>query len=492
MPSLAAHLPASGTARAGASPLFLFAGAAILLLHALAPASLPVHLRMLGAVPGAIACLLWWRYFASRDFERLPFLEYAVTQVYLYWGLGTVTASEEQLAAAGPRGWAGAAAAACVVTAGFLLAAPLGRRLGVLGAIPLERCLPGTAPRLSAVVILPWLALTAAVQADAFAGKVPGSLYFVVQTVGGYSPLLAALAWRDLRAGRRSPWLVGCTVALSIAGLLTGMLEAAVQPVLMAITLQVVLRRRVPWRLLAAGALVIVIVNPAKHHYREAAWEDAVTREERAARDPRVAAERWWKALRAAWLPGQPATAQHTSGLASRLNELAINAEVIDRVPAAIPYDRGWAWQFIPVSIIPRFLYPGKPDFTDVFNDRFAITFAIQTKLETETSTSAFPLVADGYWNLGWPGVVIVALATGMVIGLFIGLFRARTWATTAVATSTFAALHANSAFGVQVIGILQHVLGLAFVLWVTWAIAAVVAAARPGRRPPDGAGSFA
>lgn len=486
MPTLAAQVPASGTARASAAPLFLAAGAAILLLHVTVPAALPVHLRVLGAAPGVTACLLWWRYFGSRDFERLPFLEYAVTQAYLYWGLGTVTVGEDQLDAAGPRGWAGAAVAAGVVTAGFLLAHPIGRRLGAFAALPLERCLPRTAPRLTAVVILPWLALTAGVQADAFAGKVPGSLYFVVQTVGGYAPLLAALAWRDLRAGRRSRWLVFCTIVLSVAGLLTGMLEAAVQPVLMAITLQVVLRRRVPWRLLAAGALVVLIVNPAKHHYREAAWEDAVTREERAARDPRVAADRWWKALKAAWTPGQAETSTNTSGLASRLNELAMNAEVIEKVPAAIPYDRGWAWQFIPVSVIPRFLYPGKPDFTDVFNDRFAITFAIQTKLETETSTTAFPLVADGYWNLGWPGVVLVALLAGVLIGVFAGLFRARTWATTAVAASTFAGLHANNALGPQVLGILQHVLGLAFVLWVTWSIATVVAATRRGGRGAD------
>lgn len=488
MPSLAAQLPASGTARTAASPLFLAAAAALLLLHVVAPAALPVHLRMLGAVPGAAACLLWWRYFASRDFERLPFLEYAVTQAYLYWGLGTLTASAEVLPVAGPRGWTGAAVATTVVTAGFLLAHPIGRRLGAFAAVGLERSLPRTAPPLSSVVLLPWLGLTAAVQADAFAGEVPGSLYFAVQTIGGYAPLLAAIAWRDLRAGRRSPWLVACTITLSLAGLLTGMMEAAVQPVLMAITLQVVLRRRVPWRLLAVGALVVVIVNPAKQHYREAAWEDAVTREERAARDPRVAAERWWKALQAAWAPGRAETGAHTSGLASRLNELAMNAEVIDKVPATVPYDEGWAWRFIPVSVIPRFLYPGKPDFTDVFNDRFAITFAMQTPAETETSTAAFPLVADGYWNLGWPGVVFAALVVGTLIGAFVGAFRARTWATTAVATSMFSALHANNSFGGQTIGLLQQVLGLAVVLWTTWAIATGVAAVRGGGRRSGGA----
>ncbi len=58
--------------RAAGSWLILCVGAGILLLHALVRGALPIQLRMLSAVPGVVACLLWWRYFTGGDFERLP------------------------------------------------------------------------------------------------------------------------------------------------------------------------------------------------------------------------------------------------------------------------------------------------------------------------------------------------------------------------------------------------------------------------------------
>ncbi len=483
MHRIAAH-PTVPVDRAAGSPLVLLAGAAVLLVHAAVPAALPIQLRLLAALPGAAACFLWWRYLAGREFERLPFLEYAITQVYLYWGLAAVTTRAEDLSSATPRAWAGAVVAGVVVAAAYLLAHPVSRRLGACAAGGLERLLPPTAPPLSTVVVLPWLAIAAAIHADVGAQVFPGSVYYAAQTLGDYAPLLAAIAWRDLRRGGRSVWLVVCTIILSLAGMLTGMMEAAVQPVLLALTLYVALRRKVPWRLLAAGVLIVVVVNPAKHRYRELAWEDALSRQEqeRTTKDPRIAAERWAKALRDTWGPGNARRAGQGGGLASRLDELGLNARIIDSVPGAFPHDRGRSWGYVALSLVPRFLYPEKPDFTDVYNDRFAVTFGFQTREETETSTSAFPLVADGYWNFGWPGIVFVALACGVLIGLFAGLFRTTTWAMTAIGVSAFAQLHANSAMALQMMGVVQHVVGLSVVVWITWAISVGVDAIRRGR----------
>jgi hypothetical protein len=487
MSGSAGHLGVPGLERTGphaAPSLALVVGAALLLAHAAIPAPLPLSLRMLSAVPGAVACVLWWRYFAGGNLERLPFLATAVTHVYLYWGLAAVTTRAEDLAGAGPRAWTGAVVATVVVTAGFLLAHPAGRRLGGCAAHALEACLPRGAPRVTPVVILPWLALCTLVHADVTTAVIPARLDFVVKTAGDYAPLLAAVAWADLRRGRRSPWLIGCTATLALAGLATGMMEAVVRPVLLAITLVVVLQRRVPWRFLGVGVLIVLVINPAKHRYRELAWQDATSGEARdhAARDPRVAAERWWTALTTTWSSADFG-GESTSGLASRLNELGVNAVVFEQTPSAVPFDRGRAWSYLAVSLVPRFLYPDKPNFTEVYNDRFNVTFGFQTPEETETSTGAFPLVADGYWNLGWPGVVLVGLAAGLLVGVFAGVFRARTWASTAVATSSFVQMHADSSVALQALGVLQHVAGLAVVLWATWAVSAGVESARRSAR---------
>ena len=280
--------------RRGAESIVLLGlGLGLPALHALISTPMPVHLRVIAALPGSLACVLWWRYFAAREPDRFPFLPYAVTQLYLYWGFAAVTLTPGDMPTLGRSAWTGAVVAACVVAAGVVLAFPIGKDLGSGAARGLQRCLPRTAPALSPVVIVPWLGVCAIVHADVTAGVIPSSAYYVVRTLGEYAPLLAAIAWRDLRDGTSSWMLAVCAGTLSLAGLLSGMMEAAVQPVLAATVLYVVFQRRVPWRLIAAGALLVVAINPAKHHYREIAWEDAEGPEQRAATNPVLAAERW-------------------------------------------------------------------------------------------------------------------------------------------------------------------------------------------------------
>jgi hypothetical protein len=474
-----------GSRRGAESIVLLAAGLGLPVLHALAGTPVPIHLRVLAALPGTLACLLWWRYFAARDLDRFPFLPYAVTQLYLYWGFATISLAPGSMPTLGPSAWAGAILAALVVAAGLTLAFPLGRDLGDGAARALERCLPRSAPGLPPVVLVPWLAVCVVVHADVVADLVPSSGYFVVRTLGDSSPLLAAIAWRDLRGGTRSTALALCAGALSLAGLLSGMLEAAVQPILAAAVLYVVFQRRVPWRLVAAGALIVLVVNPAKHHYREIAWEDAESRDERAAKDPLLAAERWGEAIRAAWTEDATERRRNAAGLASRFDELSVNALVLQATPAAVPFDRGVSWPSALLSFVPRFLFPGKPSYTELYNDRFNVTFGLQTRESTATSTGAFPLVADGYWNFGWPGIVFVGLATGCVIGFFAGAFRPRSWALAAIAVASFVQLHANNPLALQVIGVVQRLVGLATVIWIAWAVSrAVEEAASALRRP--------
>ena len=152
-----------------------------------------------------------------------------------------------------------------------------------------------------------------------------------------------------------------------------------------------------------------------------------------------------------------------------------MNAFVLQGTPAAVPFARGASWPSAALSFVPRFLFPGKPSFTELYNDRFSVTFGFQTRESTSTSTAAFPLVADGYWNFGWAGVVFVALATGCVIGFFAGAFRARSWAVAALAVSSFVNLHATNCLPLQIIGVVQRVVGLAVVVWIAWAVSLAV-----------------
>ncbi|MFT3917332.1 MAG: hypothetical protein QM704_25570 [Anaeromyxobacteraceae bacterium] len=467
-------MPSATTTLRGAEPaVLLLAAVGVVAIHALAGSPVELHVRLLAAALGVLACLLWWRFLATSaapDAAQqgpFPFLPYALTQLYLYWAFATVTVTRGSLPPVSPAAYGGAVLAALVVALGVLLAFPAGRDVGARTERALDRCLPARAPALNAFVLAPWLAVCAVVQADVVAQAVPGSAYFLVKTLGDPAPLLAAIAWRDLRTASPSRTLALSAGVLSVAGLLSGMLEAAVQPLLTAAILQLVFRRRLPWRLVVAGAAVILVVNPAKYHYRELAWEEVQSRDERAAKDPLLAIRQWGEAIRMAWAEGPAERQRNASGVASRLDELSMNAVVLQATPSAVPFDGGVTWPEALLSVVPRFLHPGKPSYTELYNDRFSVTFGLQSRDSTATSTGAFPLVADGYWNFGWPGVVFVGLAAGWIFGFFAGALRARSWAAAAIGTSIFVQLHANNPLALQVIGVLQRVLGLALVLWL-------------------------
>ncbi len=454
---------------------------ALLLLHVLARTPVPAYARVIGSLPGVAALVLWWRYFLKEEL-RFPFLEYAVTQFYVSWAMPSVTMRAVDLPVVGDRSLAWAVLGGCVVTASALLAYPIGKGLGLPLARGLERLLPRTAPAPTPLVIYPLLAVAVVAHAGLGARFLPPDAQFFVSTLVSYVPLLMAIAWRDLAGGGRWSWSFAVsTAALSAAGMLTGMMEEVLQPVLAGTVLYVVFRRRVPWRLLIAGALIVVIINPAKHHYREMAWWDDAGLREDVATDPVLAAERWWKAIQAVW----NSDSSERASLASRLDELSLNAVCFEQAPGIIPFDRGKGWAQLPAAFVPRFLYPDKPNLTAQSNDRFSITFGFQTREETENSTAAFPLVADGYWNFGWPGIVFAGLVAGLLIGLFSGAFQATSWAMASIAVASLIGLHANGSLNQQILGVVQRIAGMGIACWVVWLASRAV----QGRRKPLGSG---
>ncbi len=63
--------------------------------------------------------------------------------------------------------------------------------------------------------------------------------------------------------------------------------------------------------------------------------------------------------------------------------------------------------------LVPRVLYPDKPSATRAFVDfNLAVT-------GSDTSQSSPGIPAEGYWNYGWPGVIVVALTMGAVFAFW-------------------------------------------------------------------------
>lgn len=80
-------------------------------------------------------------------------------------------------------------------------------------------------------------------------------------------------------------------------------------------------------------------------------------------------------------------------------------------------YDRGHPgeWTLTPAFLVPRFLWPEKP----IVNGRGQTFTQIVTGNPDATSRTGITVYADGYWTMGWSGVILFCAFMGAILGIF-------------------------------------------------------------------------
>jgi len=84
-----------------------------------------------------------------------------------------------------------------------------------------------------------------------------------------------------------------------------------------------------------------------------------------------------------------------------RLDGLAITSIIARDAGSRVPFQGGWSLAYIPMSYVPRLLWPGKPKFeTGLWvTDHFAFP-----GIDTSTGST---WIGEFFFNFGWPGVLI-------------------------------------------------------------------------------------
>jgi hypothetical protein len=308
-----------------------------------------------------------------------------------------------------------------------------------------------------------WLLLAFAAFENAGGSRqvIPAEYRGIVHSVLG-THVVQVLAIAGPDDGRRRTRAVISFLVLSLAGFFTGMLEFILKPLILYVALEIVQARRMP--VLAIGSVVAAafLLNPVKLAYRQIAWNEAGSKDYEGLQ---VTAEQWGEAWNRSWgSSGALETATETAE--SRLNELPIVARTIQATPNIIPFDHFSGWLAAPFSPIPRFLWPEKPNFTSIFNDRFAVTFGFIETTATETMTFSMPLVAEGYWGFGWIGVCLVGAVLGVCLGAWTAAFPITTWPHVVFAAALFDNLRISACLFSQVGGLFHMLVGTALVVW--------------------------
>ena len=315
-------------------------------------------------------------------------------------------------------------------------------------------------------------------------GVVPGAVEFVAVVVLAPALPLTVLAWHAERTGEfGARVLLVVAVALFMGvGLLSGMLGAALTPLLVPVLARIVVRRRLAWWWVVAGVGAFVLLQPAKLLFRETVGQGQFSGGSSV--EGRLSI---WSAAVEETVEGEGASAQggREAGFVarsmSRTAELLPIAQAIAWVPNRVPYTNGSQWFAALVGWIPRFAWPEKPDYGFESRSRYALEFRLQTETGVRTSSANISQVADGYWAFGWTGVAFAGLFFGLIVGWMAWVFPVDRWASYAVGSHLLLLGGYHSDIGGFVSGLPQRLVG-AF-LWC-WVLAFALAAVRGSTRP--------
>ena len=130
-------------------------------------------------------------------------------------------------------------------------------------------------------------------------------------------------------------------------------------------------------------------------------------------------------------------------------------------------------------SFVPRFIYPDKPNLTIKLNDRFTVLFGLQTLRSTRSGTSTFSIIADGYWNFGWAGVVSVGFIVGLYWGIAASLWLPGHFGMSWLALALFAKYHTTEHLVGQIGSLPQEIIGISATAWVIAIASAMLSRSR-------------
>jgi hypothetical protein len=368
----------------------------------------------------AIATIAWHVELAR---GALPLLPFVATQYYICYGAAQFVQEDLPLLSGHyvPPPWS--------ITAGSALA--LGGLISFTGAFVLSSPRSGSAAKAwrvvptitakwrSGALVLATLACAEAAVANLRPELIPVEVRNILYlTANPYLALvvLLYLAYHEkLQSMRLAAWAVA--VATTTFGFFSGMLEPTLVPFTTLALGRWIWGRQRPTAFIVGGLLVVVLLNPTKIVYRELLERDRSV----GAFDFRERADIWIESASITW-KNSFRVRENSVSVASRTSATLAFAQIVDWVPAIVPY-RGYR----PVLdtmlyLVPRALWSTKPSSSELIYTPYALTFGLATPQNLEHVTIGVLQPADGYWDFGVIGALLYPAMLGMVMGSLFGV----------------------------------------------------------------------
>lgn len=227
---------------------------------------------------------------------------------------------------------------------------------------------------------------------------------------------LVLLAYNVFRNGnrRQALWLYAVAGTAALLGMMTGMLENVLVPLLLVFVVRWHVRKRLPVSWMAAGFVLMVLLNSVKHEFRQAAWYsgDQLSAGQKAG---------LWLGLGGqaaqAGTDAETGASQMLLSTLSRFDLLHQFVRITDMTPKAIPYYDGYTYQYLLYGWIPRFLWPGKPT-AQIANTLLGVDYQFLTQEQTSGTMIGIGHLPEAYANFGLWGIMISMGLQGAFLAL--------------------------------------------------------------------------
>jgi hypothetical protein len=246
-----------------------------------------------------------------------------------------------------------------------------------------------------------------------------GPLFGLVRSVMLTATLMACFM---LGHSRAQGWLRGPNWALAVCGLgiivlfswATLFLISGVIFCMAAVFGYVITRKRVPWGLLSAAVVVVLVFHAGKDGMREKYWlaNKNFSAELSVTKIPGLMVE-WGREGLTKLMSGN-----YYNNAIDRASLIQLLLHVQRLTPDHIPYFKGESYIELSSMLIPRFINPEKPVSQYAMNT-LNIRYGLQTKEGTEKTAIGWGPIAESFANFGYLGVIGVGLLLGLISGLF-------------------------------------------------------------------------
>jgi len=218
-------------------------------------------------------------------------------------------------------------------------------------------------------------------------------------------------------------WLYALITVTALHGISTGVLEEALIPIGVLFVVRWLYTRRISLTVGACVIGLILFLSPVKGEYRQQLRLDATSGA--AEMSSLARASLWIKQAAAYWaetFAGGRDLQEATAGAAGRADFIHQVAYIHSMTPGEIPYQYGRTYSYFAVALIPRALWPNKPQAGSA-NGFFAISYGLLTEEGAKTTTFGMSLLGEAFINFGWVGVIFVMFFQGLAISVLERIF---------------------------------------------------------------------